>query len=462
MSLASHDVVSGLRDALVRNSSELGSSFFGWKITANLELAYQTLMLGDSALGLKPYQQRDVEDLGFKVRVYARNGEFQGIGNVDIDPQQPFDSQIKQAYDNAMLAKNEKWELAHPGNIPYEDVQTSDPKLSENIAGEHKKLQQQVADKAKTVSQVQINSAELFSNLNKQYIETSTGIKAAKQTSDIYFEIALEKLPLPNTQEVLKYQKAVSIDEADLVGFIDETINETLDIAETEVPQSQENACVLIDKYAISSLLDAIGHQLDANAEYQKGPHMVVGDAINSKAVHAGSDQLTLTLDPTLPVMANSTPYTEEGLPALKGLVIENNQIKHQYVNSRMASYLKRPIDTVCGNMVITLGNKSKEQLLADSEQCIEIITFSSLLVSSATLTWSSEIKLGKVYKNGKLTGMVKGGIVSGNIRENFSHFQFSNKSTVLNSIAGVFDPAIGYVGPDAMLIKAGVKIAGQ
>ena len=57
---------------------------------------------------------------------------------------------------------------------------------------------------------------------------------------------------------------------------------------------------------------------------------------------------------------------------------------------------------------------------------------------------------------------MIKGGVVSGNIRENFSHFALSNESAVLNNIADAFSHALGYVGPSAMLIKAGVKIAGK
>jgi len=78
------------------------------------------------------------------------------------------------------------------------------------------------------------------------------------------------------------------------------------------------------------------------------------------------------------------------------------------------------------------------------------------------TLTWSSEIKLGKRYKNGKFEVMIKGGVVSGDLKENLTNFNFSNETKRVNTIGGGFYPAIGYVGPAHMLIKAGVKIAGE
>ena len=138
-------------------------------------------------------------------------------------------------------------------------------------------MQQDVALKAASVSGVQINSAELFSTLTDAYIETSTGIAASKQLSDIYFEIALEKLPLPNTEEVLQYKKALSIAGADLGGFIDEAVAEALDIGDSRMPETTDSATIVVDKHCIASLIEAIETQLDAQAEYKKGPHLVKG-----------------------------------------------------------------------------------------------------------------------------------------------------------------------------------------
>ena len=419
-------------------------------------------MLGHASEGLKAYQQRSVEDLGYTLFVYARHDGHQGVGNITLDPLQPLAPQISRAFDNAKLASNSPWDLAQPSDQAFAEVQTADPLLVADLSGAHRQMQHAVASKAANVSGVKINSAELFTTLTDLYFESSTGISASKLLSDIYFEIALEKLPLPNTEEVQQYKKALSIAGADLPGFIDEAVAEALDIGDSQMPDTSDNATILVDKHCIASLLEAIESQLDAQAEYKKGPHLLKGDPINTLELHQQSDALTVTLDPFLPVMACSTPFTGEGRPAKKGLMIENNRVTHQSVDSRMAAYLEREVNTVCGNMVVELGDRSKKDLIAAEDNCLEIVAFSSLLVNDSTLTWSSEIKLGKWYKQGQLQGMIKGGVVSGNIRENFSHFKLSNQTAVLNNIADAFSGALGYVGPNAMLIKAGVKIAGK
>ena len=462
MSLRTHPVVNAIRESLVASHTQAGATFYGWKLSVAKKQLAQTLMLGDPTVGLKPYQQRSVEDLSYTLFVYARHGDHQGVGNITLDPLQPYTPQIEQAFSNAQLASNPPWDLAQPSDAAYAEVQTADPLLVADLAGAHRGMQQDVAAKAATAEGVNINSAELFTTLTETYMETATGISASKQVSDIYFEIALEKLPLPNTEEVLQYKKALSIADANLGGFIDDAIAEALDIGKSNLPDTQDNATILVDKHCIAALLEALESQLNAQAEYQKGPHLLQGDLINTLARHPDSDALTVTLDPFLPVMACSTPFTGEGIPAEKGIMIERNVVKHQAVDSRMAAYLDRNVNAVCGNLVVSLGSASKNELIAQEDDCIEIVAFSSLLVNDSTLTWSSEIKLAKHYRQGKLLGMIKGGVVSGNIRENFSHFALSNESAVLNNIADAFSHALGYVGPSAMLIKAGVKIAGK
>ncbi len=462
MSLGNMPFISDLRAALAASQADLGSQFYGWKLTADQKQSEQSLMLGDSVVGLKPYQKRSVEDLSYTAIVYARQDNLQGVGSCDIDATQPLAPQIRMAFDNALMSQNPLWDMATPSAEPYAKVQTSDPKLSDNLAAEHAALAKTVAQKAASVSGVVINSAELFTNIDTSYMETSTGIQATQTASDVYFEIALEKLPLPNTQEVLQYRKSVSIDDANLTGFIDEAVQEALGIGETQVPKSQDNACILVDKHSIAAFLSAIEGQLNANAEYRKGPHMVPGDQLNTLTLSADSDQLTVTLDPFIPVMAQSAAFTSEGLPTAKGLMVEQNVVRHQFVDSRMSAYLNKPVNTVSGNMVVALGSVSKQQLIESVPQCIEILSFASLLVNDNTLTWSSEIKLGKLYENGRFVGMLKGGVVSGSIRENLSDFRLSNQSCHLNNVASTFESAIGYVGPNALLIKAGVKIAGN
>ncbi|QBG48932.1 hypothetical protein EGM51_16550 [Verrucomicrobia bacterium S94] len=91
-----------------------------------------------------------------------------------------------------------------------------------------------------------------------------------------------------------------------------------------------------------------------------------------------------------------------------------------------------------------------------------QIIKFSSLLIDAQKLTWSSEIKLGKhVAADGTVT-LVKGGVVSGNLKDNFTDCRLSASIGTVNVPKSSYAPPLGYKGPDAMLITKGVSIAGN
>ena len=159
--------------------------------------------------------------------------------------------------------------------------------------------------------------------------------------------------------------------------------------------------------------------------------------------------------------MAESTPFTSEGLPAERALVIEDGVVRKQLVSARMGQYLGRPANGICGNMLVPPGRGDKADWLAALPEVLEICTFSSLLIDPRTLTWSSEIKLGRLHRAGRPPVTIKGGVVSGSLRQNLRDCAFSRRRIVRNDLPDGWKPARGYDGPDAMLIRAGVQVAG-
>ena len=189
---------------------------------------------------------------------------------------------------------------------------------------------------------------------------------------------------------------------------------------------------------------------------------MSKGDSVLKNEKQGGSDKINITLDPTIPVMALTTPFTNEGMKPIKAEIIKDDIVKEQIIHNRIGQYLGKIPNYIYGNMIVSLGDMTKSELLNSVDECIEIISFSSLLISSNTLTWSSEIKLGKLYKKGKFESMVKGGVVSGDIKENLMNFKFSNSEIKINEVSQGFSATKGYIGPDCMLIKSGVKVVGE
>jgi hypothetical protein len=203
-------------------------------------------------------------------------------------------------------------------------------------------------------------------------------------------------------------------------------------------------------------MLSALLEQLNCTNEYLKLPFLKPGDTFGG----GNGDPLELRLDPTLPCMVLSSAYSIDGLPAKPGVLIETNTVKERVVGNRFGQYLNLEPNGISGNLVVKNGSLKKEAL--QGTEYMEIIKFSSLLIDSKKLTWSSEIKLGRhIASDGSVT-LVKGGVVSGSLKENFTDCLFSSSSGIVNVPQSSYAPPLGYHGPDAMLITRGVSIAGQ
>jgi predicted Zn-dependent protease len=448
-----------LNTAMTKNEN-----FYAWKISIENYQSLQTLMVGQDLKDFEKYQSRDVLDHNYQIEVYTRHGspEMMGNSSFSIDPLADLNTQVEKTYQNSLLVGNKVWDLPKELNGPLEEVSITDPLIQENIKMAHEKLHTEINNKVSMLSDVKVNSGELYTNLCTNYFESSFGIKGQKESSDIYFEMAIEKQPTPNTQEVLKYKKAISIEDANLSQFINHTVDETLSISSTIVPKTADQLNILVDGEVISDFLNNLISHLNARREYEKSPFLAIGSNITTGEKNAESDSINLSLDPTLPVMALTSPFTEEGMKPMKAVVIKDDIVQVQITHNRMGQYLGKQPNYIAGNMILEKGQKNKTDLLRSVEECIEIISFSSLLIDENTLTWSSEIKLGKLYNNGEFISMVKGGVLSGNIKSNLSFFNFDNSEIRINEMGGGFEPAKGYIGPNHMLIKSGVKVVGE
>lgn len=464
MNLSNDPLLPELRTALEKIRSQNTDKFYAWKISIQHYKSLQTLMIGHPAKDFEKYQNRDVLDHSYQIDIYTRHSDPIVMGNsaFSIDPLTNLEVQVLKTFNNSLLVGNKPWDLPVKLDGTYEKVLTVDPLIAESLTTAHDKMHDEINNKIKTLTKVNVNSGELFTNLKTQYFETSFGLNGQKENSDIYFEMALEKAPGPNRQEVLKYKKAIAIEDANLSKFIDEAVEETLSITDAQIPKTSDNCNILVDGEVISNLLNNVVLQLSAQREYEKSTFMSRGDSLLKNKKQDGSDKINITLDPSTPVMAATTPFTSEGMKPVKAEIVKDDTVTTQIVHHRIGQYLGVKPNYIEGNMLVKAGTMSKSELLNSTDECIEIISFSSLLISSNTLTWSSEIKLGKLYKLGKFKCMIKGGVVSGDIKENLTNFRFSREESKVNEVSGGFHPAKGYIGPQYMLIKSGVKVVGE
>jgi predicted Zn-dependent protease len=434
----------------------------GWSLRATTSRSHQRLYASPGST-LACHQSRRVDGDAFSLSVYTPADDETQVGTalLDLVPYRPIEQQLAEAVELARGSLNRSWTLAGIPAVAPQPVLTCDPEIRDHPEGVLATIEQQFTAAMEAATACRLNSAELFVNYSLSTLTNSEGLTYETETSDLYLEAAMERAGTENDKEVNDYVTSVTVADLDVADFIARSALQVAVLGDSEEPDTTDSATILIAKDALAQMLSAVVQQLNCINEYARRPFMKTGDSFGG----GDGDALQLRLDPTLPAMALSCAYGTDGLPARSGALIENNCVVDRIIGNRFGQYLGLKPNGLAGNIVVAPGSLNAETLNAETlkgTDYTEIIKFSSLLIDSNKLTWSSEIKLGRhIAADGTVT-LVKGGIVSGNLKENFTDCRLSSTLATVSVPAGGFDGALGYRGPDALFITRGVSIAGQ
>jgi predicted Zn-dependent protease len=430
----------------------------GWSLNATASRSLQRLYASPDGATLSCHQSRRVDGDAYKLSVYtpSETDGMVGTAMIDLVTYQPVDRQLRVAMDLADCSQNKAWKLAGPPAVEPQAVETCDPEVRDHPEAVAASIEALFTSAFAATEGCRLNSAELFVNYSISTQTNSEGLSYETELSELYLEAAMEKAGQENDKEVHEHTTSVTVDDLNVEGFIGDCALQVATLGDSEEPETSGNATILIDKEALSQMLNALLEQLNCLNEYLKLPFMKAGDTFGG----GKGDALQLSLDPAIPCMVLSSAYAIDGLPGAAGILIEDNTVKNRVIGNRFGQYLGLEPNGLSGNLVVEPGSLDRKKL--QGLEYIEIIKFSSLLIDSRKLTWSSEIKLGRqVAADGTVT-LVKGGVVSGNLKDNFSDCRFSSTLGTVNVPKSGYAPALGYRGPDGMLITRGVSIAGQ
>ncbi len=213
--------IQDIRRALAEVAAQPGSGLFGWTLTTETAASHQALMIGGEGNALTVFQARQVADDRATLRVFTRQGApvRQGVAVVTLDPMADLTAQIAAACAASRGVDNPPWELPSAPPAGYPAVTTSDPAVAADPGAEHARLIAGARREAARLGVVHINSAEAYVNFRRQRLESSTGISTGRALSEVYFELAAERLPGPNVQEVSPLVEATHVDGLDLPAF---------------------------------------------------------------------------------------------------------------------------------------------------------------------------------------------------------------------------------------------------
>lgn len=450
--------------SILKEMQESDKLLTGWELIQRETNSLQKLYQGDKENILVSHQEREVDEISYFLTVYTdlEENDLTGIGSSDILPFLDIKMQIMKVMELSKSSKNKKWKLLEKPGKEYSEVLTYDKKIKESPENIIPEIEKEAVSVIKKLNGIYVNSAEAYVNLIKITRQTGTGIKTCKEKSDIYFEIAMEKAGTFNNKEVHEKIESVCIKDLNVTNFINQCAEQVKSLGNTEEPSTSENAVIVINEESIADFLFSLVNQLYSSREYHKLPFLKENDTVYTGNKNPESDKLTITLDPFIPEMTLSSPYTTEGMISEKSCIIKDDIVQNRIINNRYGQYLDIKPNGICGNLIAEPGSVSYDEFNNIEKEFLEIIKFSSLLVDDSKLTWSSEIKLAKLRKKDGNTVLIKGGVVSGKINENLSNFIFSRETAKVNSPGSSFDSPKGYIGPKKMLIRSGVSVVGK
>ncbi len=382
----------------------------------------------------------------------------------------PLPEQLAAAMAAARQTDQRSWALppAYGGDLP--NLLTADPDLLEDMDGCMEKMTAQIAAAVNVVRPTRFNSAELFMSLHRRQWHLSNGLSYEAAQTRIYVEAAYSMAQTVAegsadgsissgqiSDEYLHTQWAVNMADISVSALFDETSERAMRMLQVRPPIAG-NYPVIIDAEVLATLFhDQLG-QLSAVNAYNKLPFIAPGAELIKAAQ---GDLITMALDPDLPYGADTALFSRAGVRQQYLTLVDKNIVQATAADQQHASYLGLPVTSVRGNLVVAPGSLNHAQLSQAAPLVIEILQFSGLFTDANSGTFSSEIRLARVYDNANgSVHYIKGGSLSGAVADNFKGLRLSSDVVKHTHFSSAAPRGQGYLGPQYALLSD-VSIAG-
>ncbi len=372
--------------------------------------------------------------------------KFIGNSSVSISENSD-DKEIADKIDNTIIAanliKNPFYEIPKDKFI-YNNFSNVDPLIKESPLKAIEKLSSKIIDKSKKFDDIRLSTTELFVSHIEENFTNSSGNKYSFEKTKIMLEGVF--LAGNNLETESFFTKnSVFIDDLDLDNFLDTQAKYARDVKIAQTLKTGKYNVVFSNE-ALDSFFDFYYTHANAMAVYNKFSLLKPNEAISK---NLSKQNFTLKVDPFIKGGIYSNIADEYGIPLKQFTVIENGILKNFISTLPYSKYLNIPYTGPSTNFILEKGDEDLEKLTSN-DNTILLLRFSAFSPKAITGDFSSEIRLGYITKNGKKIP-IKGGSVSGNIRNLISSLKLSNKIVKIDN----------YIGPDGIYLE-GVDIAGD
>lgn len=422
----------------------------GWIVTQeNLHRRERYFLMDAGKLAVD--QDREVHSQSVDVRVFVDIGKpgRQGEITKKFVKEKAIAPQLESAIAAAKETDHEAWDL--PSEIPSDipEVKSCDPKMAEDLQGSLDEVTREITTAVARPRKTTFNSSELFMSVHDRELHLSNGLVNRSRQSRMYVEAAYSFAKNGKSDEYLHTAWTISPKDINVTKLFQEASERAAISLDTKKPVTGKFS-VIIDADVLAKLFNSTLGLMSAKSEYMDLPHKKPGDDFIPGAL---GDLITMTLDPSLDFGAVTVGVGDQGLVQKPLVLVEKNKVVTSAIDAQHAQYLKKKPGTYRGNIVVGPGNMDHNQLLQAAPRVLEIVQFSGLFIQDTSGTFSSEIRLARLYDHSTgSVSIIKGGSLSGSISENFKNARFS-KNRVKRS---EFDYGIasGYYGPEFALLS--------
>lgn len=356
---------------------------------------------------------------------------------------------INELIEKAKLSDEQGWSYLEPQENKHE-IQSTYPGFQRDF----ELGAQIIADKMRLaiVSQKEatFNSAELFIAKINERNAFSNGLDHSFDRSKIYAEMCFSSDSSLDAQEYLLYKMAAHPEQLNFNAMAEESIRYAKALKSAQTPEAGKYS-VMVDAEVFGQLLyDSLSH-LSLSQKYYRLPFR---EKLSSYIDDYNGESFQLLLDPFRDFLFGSRLYNAQGAVTKACTLVDNNKILENISTPQMSQYLNLPNGPSKANLIVKAQGSDIQSWHKD-KPVLEILQFSGLFSNPRDLSFSSEIRLGRVWQPGESQPKyIKGGSLSGKVQDNFKSLKFANNYTRINLNEESLGYSVGYEGPNKVLLN--------
>jgi predicted Zn-dependent protease len=364
-----------------------------------------------------------------------------GTASITLLPGAAIDRAIDEAALMAGLVHNPPHSIPAQAEMP--SVPLADAELltasdrSRTLDRLYTRLQQAVAQ----YPRVRLTASEFFADETTTHLINSRGLDATQTATAVAAEWVLINRSDGQETEAFSEMTRRRASDIDIEGEVAQRAQSTIDLLQAAPAADYTGPVVLrgdtlanfmcgdtvLAETGLFAVLGSARSKFSQLSKWEIGRSIFRGEVIG--------DPLTLWATRQLPYGTQSNRFDDEGLPAQRVLLVEENRLMAFTASQRYADYLSLPPTGAFGNIEVPPGRTAQSDLLVEPH--VEIVSFSWFNPDAITGDFATEIRLGYLV-DGNGRRPFKGGLLIGNALDALANVRWS-KETEFNG---------NYLGP--------------